>query len=126
MEAESGSRAGGQVEEPRAGDQVEEREPVANAGPETISLFAAGDRERLEGRWREIQTRFVDEPRTSVEAANALVGDLVDRLVASFSDERARLEGQWDRGEEVTTEELRLVLQRYRSFFGRLLELQEE
>jgi hypothetical protein len=86
-------------------------------------LFAADERQDAERRWNEIQTRFVDEPRASVEAANALVAELVDRLVSSFDAERSRLEGQWDRGEDVTTEDLRLVLQRYRSFFSRLLGL---
>ncbi len=88
-----------------------------------VALFQAGERQEAEERWREIQTRFVDEPRASVEDANVLVAELVDRLVSSFTAERSRLEAQWDRGEDVTTEELRLVLQRYRSFFGRLLEL---
>jgi hypothetical protein len=92
-------------------------------GEARVALFQAGEREDAEERWREIQARFVDEPRASVEAANALVAELVDRLVSSFTAERSRLEAQWDRGEDVTTEELRLVLQRYRSFFGRLLEL---
>jgi hypothetical protein len=86
-------------------------------------LFEAGEREDAERRWREIQARFVDEPRSSVEEANRLVAELTDRLVSGFGAERSRLEGQWDRGEDVTTEELRLVLQRYRSFFSRLLEV---
>ena len=65
----------------------------------------------------------VDEPRGSVEEANALVSDLMDRLVSSFSEQRERLEGQWERGDDVTTEDLRMVLMRYRSFFGRLLQV---
>jgi hypothetical protein len=46
----------------------------------------------------------------------------MERLAESFSDERNRLENQWDRGDEVSTEELRVTLQRYRAFFNRLLE----
>ena len=86
-------------------------------------LFPANERNELEQRWNEIQARFVDEPRGSVEEANALVSHLMDRLVSSFSEQRERLEGQWERGDDVTTEDLRMVLMRYRSFFGRLLEV---
>ena len=111
--------------EAERGEYVEERKIEATAhGEDTrVALFADDERQAAEERWREIQTRFVDEPRASVEAANTLVADLVDHLVSGFNTERARLEGQWDSGEEVTTEDLRVVLQRYRSFFGRLLEL---
>jgi hypothetical protein len=72
-------------------------------------------------RWETIQTSFVDEPRRSVEEADALVGDVMKRIDESFSNRRQGLEGQWNRGEETSTEELRLALQRYRSFFERLL-----
>ena len=89
-------------------------------------LFASDDRNELEQRWAEIQTRFVDEPRGAVEEANALVDDLMSRLMSSFSEERSRLEGQWDRGDDVTTEDLRTTLQKYRAFFGRLLEVRVE
>jgi hypothetical protein len=84
-------------------------------------LFEPGEHNELERRWNEIQGRFVDEPRGSVEEANELVAELMERLVSSFSEQRAGLEQQWDRGEDVTTEDLRIAFQRYRSFFGRLL-----
>jgi len=89
------------------------------------ALFGADERDTLSQRWTEIQTEFVDQPQRSVEQANALVADLTERLVASFRDEQSRLEAQWDQGDEVSTEDLRVVLQRYRSFFSRLLELQD-
>jgi hypothetical protein len=72
-------------------------------------------------RWSEVQTGFVDEPRQAVEKADALVADAIQKLASSFAEERAKLEGQWDRGGEVSTEDLRQALQRYRSFFTRLL-----
>ena len=78
----------------------------------------AGDFRR---RWQDIQASFVDEPRQSVEQADALVADLLQRLAAGFADERKRLEGQWDLGGDVSTEDLRVALTRYRSFFDRLL-----
>ena len=101
-------------------------EPTAAAAESTDGegeLFSASERNELKDRWNDIQARFVDEPRGSVEEANALVSDLMDRLVSSFSEQRERLEEQWDRGDDVTTEDLRVVLMRYRSFFGRLLEV---
>jgi hypothetical protein len=72
-------------------------------------------------RWREIQVDFVDRPRESVEQADALVAELMQRLAASFAHERSRLEQQWDGGDDVSTEDLRVALTRYRSFFDRLL-----
>jgi hypothetical protein len=72
-------------------------------------------------RWEQIQTGFVDEPRQTVEQADELVADLMKRLAEGFAAERERLEGQWGRGEDVSTEDLRVTLQRYRGFFQRLL-----
>jgi hypothetical protein len=72
-------------------------------------------------RWREIQTGFVDEPRRAVEQADELVAELMQRLAQSFSEQRNNLEHQWDASDEVSTEELRIALTRYRSFFERLL-----
>jgi hypothetical protein len=74
-------------------------------------------------RWESIQTAFIDAPRESVAQADRLVADLTDRIAESFRDHRSELEGRWHRGEDVTTEELRQSLQRYRSFFDRLLHL---
>lgn len=70
--------------------------------------------------WERIQGGFVDRPRESVEAAADLVDRLVDELVDSFSREREMLEDAWGSGAD-DTEDLRLTLQRYRSFFNRLL-----
>ena len=71
--------------------------------------------------WRQSKTGFVDEPRRAVEEADELVAQVIKELAETFSDERRKLEGQWDRGDKVSTEDLRLVLQRYRSFFERFL-----
>ncbi len=84
-------------------------------------LFSTADLGDLRMRWGSVQTGFVDEPRWAVQEADKLVAAVVDRLAASFSNERSALEKQWDRGEDVSTEELRLALQRYRTFFDRLL-----
>jgi hypothetical protein len=79
------------------------------------------DAEGFQGRWEEIQVRFVDEPRGAVEDADALVATVMQRLAEGFAQERERLEAQWGRGEDISTEDLRVALQRYRSFFRRLL-----
>jgi hypothetical protein len=84
-------------------------------------LLPAGDNARLRQRWEEIQSGFVDEPRQMVEQADALVADLMQQLAVAFADARQRLEEQWASGDDVSTEDLRLALTRYRSFFHRLL-----
>ena len=71
--------------------------------------------------WDAIQKRFVDEPRGAVEQADALVTEVVHELAETFTAERAALERQWSQGDQTSTERLRLALQRYRSFFNRLL-----
>jgi hypothetical protein len=88
---------------------------------QAVSLFSAEEAKDFRGRWDAIQVNFVDEPRRVVEQADGLVALAMKRLAEMFAAERARLEGQWDRGDSVSTEDLRLALQRYRSFFGRLL-----
>jgi hypothetical protein len=72
-------------------------------------------------RWDDIQSRFVDDPRSSVEQADTLVLEVVQDLQTTFGSERSSLEAQWQSGEDVQTEELRVALRRYRSFFDRLL-----
>jgi hypothetical protein len=94
-----------------AGRDSEHREP----------LLPADDIDDLDTRWTELQSRFVDEPRDAVQGADALVAELMQRLATMFADEREKLEAQWTRGDEVSTEDLRVALQRYRSFFQRLL-----
>lgn len=75
----------------------------------------------LRSRWSSIQTGFVDEPRKTVAEADKLVALLMTQLAEGFASERTRLEKQWDRGDDVSTEDLRVALKRYRSFFDRLL-----
>lgn len=84
-------------------------------------LFPGAELETLRTRWKEVQTAFVDEPRKAVEQADGLVASAMKRLAEVFSEERSRLEKQWDRGDSVSTEDLRVALQRYRAFFDRLL-----
>ena len=93
---------------------------ATNDGGET-SLLSSSDLSDLRSQWSNIQAEFVDEPRRSVQQADQLVATAIQRLAEGFANERGRLEKQWDSGDQVSTEELRVALQRYRAFFGRLL-----
>jgi hypothetical protein len=84
-------------------------------------LFPSNEANDLRARWDRIQVGFVDEPRKAVEEANALVSDTMKRLTEIFHDQSQTLGKQWDRTEGVSTEDLRVALRRYRSFFARLL-----
>jgi len=85
------------------------------------ALFRGDESERFRNGWNDIQGSFVDEPRQAVEKADELVAAVIKRLAEVFADERAKLEGAWSRGNDVSTEDLRQALRRYRSFFDRLL-----
>jgi hypothetical protein len=88
---------------------------------ETSPLFPNDELESLRNQWNAVQGAFVDEPRRAVEQADGLVASAMKRLAEVFANERSNLEQQWDRGDNVSTEDLRIALQRYRSFFHRLL-----
>ena len=77
----------------------------------------------LRPRWADIQASFVDEPRRAVEEADSLVADAIRRLAEAFAQARSNLERDWDGGEDVSTEDLRLAFRRYRTFFDRLLQI---
>jgi hypothetical protein len=108
---------------PPEGSAVESSRGTDTAGtaPAAGPLLASTDAEGYRARWTDVQTAFVDAPRQSVEEADALVAELMQHLAKTFADERGRLEQQWDRGDDVPTDELRTAFQRYRSFFERLL-----
>jgi hypothetical protein len=95
----------------------------APAGSEPMPLFSESEMGDFRSQWSKIQTGFVDEPRQTVEGADKLVAAVMQRLAEGFANERSGLEKQWDRGDNVSTEDLRIALQRYRSFFDRLLKL---
>jgi hypothetical protein len=95
--------------------------PSGQAREESTPLFSSDEAAQLRSRWDSIQVGFVDEPRHAVEQADELVASTVKWLAQIFADERTKLEQQWSRGDQVSTEDLRLALQRDRSFFSRLL-----
>jgi hypothetical protein len=85
------------------------------------ALFAHDELSDLQSRWAGVQAAFVDDPRDSVQKADGLVSDVVEHITANFSQARSRLEEQWARGEDASTEDLRVALTRYREFFQRLI-----
>lgn len=92
-----------------------------NTAGQTTPLFSETDVNDLRSRWSGVQAGFVDEPRRALEEADKLVASVMKRLAEAFANERANLEKQWERGDSASTEDLRVALQRYRSFFDRLL-----
>ena len=95
----------------------------AAATSEYVPLFSESEMGDFRSQWIKIQTCFVDEPRGTVKDADKLVAAVMRRLAEGFANERSGLEKQWDQGDSVSTEDLRIALQRYRSFFDRLLKL---
>ncbi|GAB1331340.1 hypothetical protein [Streptomyces sennicomposti] len=95
--------------------------PAEDADDEVPRLLEAGDERDFRDRWRETQSKFVDDPREAVHSADTLVADVIRTLTTTFAQHKQELEGQWSQGERADTEELRRALRRYRSFFNRLL-----
>jgi len=91
---------------------------------ELVALFDKDATERFRSRWLAIQSKFVDDPGDSVKQADQLVEDVIQNITKSFADRRGFLERQWNGGEKASTEDLRLALKQYRSFFDRLLTLE--
>jgi len=94
---------------------------ATSANPAPAQLFPDDELHNFRARWDQVQTSFVDEPRKAVEEADNLVASVVKRIAEQFAAEREKLEGRWDKGDEVNTEDLRQALRSYRSFFDRLL-----
>ena len=119
-------RDGNPSKHPEGPELVKSREPVLDRGAavsEPMALFSELEMGDFRSQWSKVQTGFVDEPRRTVEDADKLVAAVMQRLAEGFANERSGLERQWDGGDNVSTEDLRVALQRYRSFFDRLLKL---
>ena len=116
-------------DETRQERRVEER-PSENKAPadatmvELEPLFETDEAKQFRTQWLSIQSKFVDDPRESVKQADELVASVLKSVTMGFSDRRVALEKQWNSGENISTEELRVALKRYRSFFDRLLTLE--
>ena len=96
--------------------------PVPSEEPaRDLPLLEDGEAEVFLRRWSEVQARFVDDPQAAVRDGDSLVAELLQALAARFADHKDGLEQSWRSGGEADTEQLRLALQSYRSFFHRLL-----
>jgi len=108
-----------------AHDETAHREPVEPAAVDTTAgdapLFTPDDAADYQAEWRALQADFVDDPREAVQRADELVAQVMQTLATTFNEHKHALEEQWQRGDEVQTEELRQALKRYRTFFDRLL-----
>jgi hypothetical protein len=113
-------------DERRDGERVVENRPATNdpAQEELLPLFEEDAARKFRSRWLTIQSKFVDDPRDAVKQADDLVADIIKNVTMSFSDRRVGLEKQWNSGENISTEDMRVALKRYRSFFERLLSLE--
>jgi hypothetical protein len=96
--------------------------PAGQAEP-LAALFPPQMADDFRRRWDAIQIGFVDDPRAAVHNADELVAQVLKNLAGSFADQRAEIESRMGQGGQGNTEEMRVALQRYRSFFQRLLTL---
>jgi hypothetical protein len=87
-----------------------------------VRLFQPEVAERFRGEWQQIQTRFVDDPKDAVQGADHLLAEVLQSLAGTFTERKHELEGQWHGESEALTEDLRLALRRYRTFFNQLLD----
>jgi hypothetical protein len=116
-----GATDGTDTRETGAGDRAATGGDDSGGGGADIALLDPADEERFRQRWSDVQARFVDDPQQAVQTADGLVAELMQSLASGFSGHKGRLEAQWHSGGNPDTEELRRALQRYRSFFNRLL-----
>jgi hypothetical protein len=104
-----------------ASEPIIPQEPVELNVNSLAALINPEDSEHFRTRWNEIQGKFVDEPRSAVQQADGLVSEVIGQITEMFAHEHGTLESQWNQGGDVSTEDLRKALQRYRSFFNRLV-----
>lgn len=119
---ESDTQQRGPMEEQRVNDI-----PASSTNEETeglVALFEEAEAGKFRTQWLNIQGKFVDNPRESVREADELVASMLKSVTMSFHNRRSSLEKEWNSGGNVSTEDLRLALKRYRSFFDRLLTLE--
>ena len=102
--------------------QREQTQPMGQGiSQDDGTLMGGQEMQKFSSQWNSIQAAFVDEPRKAVEQADKLVAEVIEHMSTTFANERKNLEGQWSRGDQVSTEDLRVALQRYRQFFQSLL-----
>lgn len=120
--AESGVSAGAEDVKPATDGKAGSDAKAAATGDAKVTLIDQDRAESYKARWVELKGDFVDEPRRAVRGANELVGEVLDELEELFRKQRADIEQGLD-SHDATTEDLRLALGKYRSFFERLLSI---
>ena len=134
---EGQERASSSVMRPLPDNQTEQSDPARHLAAASLSaalgngpgtdgqphaqLLGTREMEPILGQWKDIQAEFVDEPRKAVQDADTLFAELMQRLAQTFATEREQLEAQSVDGDDVSTEDLRRSLRRYRSFVEGLL-----
>ncbi len=118
----AGERAGAASDQPAPSPRPDQPAPAAqDVRPE--EFFPPDRRQQLRGTWVDIQSAFIDEPKRAVQNADNLVKEILGAVSQKFEGARHSLEAEWNRGEQASTESLRIALQRYRALFDRLLSL---
>ncbi len=113
-----------QTEETGQGENMNpQRQATAHEAMESTPLHWLKDEEidGLQSRWNSVQIKFVDDPHASVEQANALVAEALERIEQEHANLRTILDGQGDNLKDNSTEDLRIALQGYRSLLNHLL-----
>ena len=113
-----------QIAEEHAEERNDQNKPNMQEDEKFAPLFESDEAEQFRTQWLEIQSRFVDDPSVSVKDADELVASIIKNITRNFADKRMALETQWKSGDDVSTEDLRVTMKRYRSFFDRLLTLE--
>ena len=109
------------VHEAPMGETITHDAPIGKNAESSGALLNREESERFRTRWNEIQGKFVDEPRAAVQQADVLVSEVIEQITQMFAKEHNSLEGQWNQGNDASTEDLRKALQHYRTFFNRLV-----
>jgi len=102
----------------------ENRSQTNSLNEELVPLFEEDAARKFRSRWLAIQSKFVDDPSDSVKQADDLVADVIKNVTMNFANRSVSLEKQWNGGDNTSTEDLRIALKQYRSFFDRLLTLE--
>jgi len=108
---------------PQQHEQTPAQNMQAQAAEPLAALFPPQVAQEFRQRWDQVQIGFVDDPRRAVQQADELVAHVMKSLATTFADQRSRLEAGLGREGDPNTEDLRVALRGYRSFFQRLLSL---
>ena len=87
---------------------------------DAATLFEADAAQGFRDRWRDVQLRFVDDPRAAAGEAQSLVEEAIRALSEALAAQKEKL-GGWQGAGEADTEQLRVAVRQYRDFLDRVL-----